>query len=677
MMFRYLLRFRIVCLCLCMTQALLMWGQEDSLSLQLKDIEVVERFSIKEIRSASPLQSFDRQELERLNVMQLSDALKHFAGLSIKDYGGIGGMKTVSIRSLGAQHTAISYDGITLSDTQSGQIDISRFSIENVESLHLANGQSMDIFCTARQMASAGLLDIQTKAPSFEAGRRHRAKLKFGAGSFGLLHPSLRWEQQINERISYSLDGEFTYSHGRYPYRLAYGAAAGDSVAHKIRQNNQVSNGRIEGELYIRPNEKEEWRSKLYYYQSYRELPNATTFYNDHQEACLHDRQGFFQSKYSKDINDNWAIKGALKYQNSYQKYQDKASLASKPEYAQSEYFQQEYYASFSTLYRCLDNLSFAFNNDFAINHMDAEGIGHFTEPTRYSLLSAIAGKYQNNILSANASLLGSFIKESTRQGQAGNNHIRWSPYAAISVKPFEQECYLRAFFKHSFRLPSFNDLYYGKVGNVDLQPENAWQYNLGLTWAQHISEWFPRFYTSIDAYYNRIEDKIVALPTKNLFVWSMMNLGRVDIHGLDISLHGCLRPASKYQIDLSGHYTFQQALDRTSNEGASGKVYGHQIAYTPRHSGGGQMSLSTPYGQISYALTISGERYILGQNIPENLLEGYSDHSIAYLKNFRWKAYQSSFKFEILNLFDENYALIKYFPMPGRSIRASISLQL
>jgi outer membrane cobalamin receptor len=105
--------------------------------------------------------------------------------------------------------------------------------------------------------------------------------------------------------------------------------------------------------------------------------------------------------------------------------------------------------------------------------------------------------------------------------------------------------------------------------------------------------------------------------------------------------------------------------------------VYGHQLAYTPRHSGSGQISLDTPYGQLSYNLTVCGERYILGQNIEENRLDGYSDHSLAYLKNFQWKHYQSRFKFEILNLLDENYAVIKYFPMPGRSIRASLSFSL
>ena len=90
----------------------------------------------------APTQVFSKEELKSLNVLQVSDAVKHFAGVTVKDYGGIGGLKTVSLRSLGAEHTAVGYDGITISDCQTGQIDIGRFSLDNVNRLSLSNGQS-------------------------------------------------------------------------------------------------------------------------------------------------------------------------------------------------------------------------------------------------------------------------------------------------------------------------------------------------------------------------------------------------------------------------------------------------------------------------------------------------------------------------------------------------------
>lgn len=116
--------------------------------------------------------------------MQVSDAVKHFAGVTVKDYGGIGGLKTVSIRSLGAQHTAVGYDGITLTDCQTGQIDIGRFSLDNVDRLSLNNGQSDNIFQPARFFASAGILNIQTLTPQFTKDKKTNIAGAFKTGSW-------------------------------------------------------------------------------------------------------------------------------------------------------------------------------------------------------------------------------------------------------------------------------------------------------------------------------------------------------------------------------------------------------------------------------------------------------------------------------------------------------------
>lgn len=114
----------------------------------IPEITVSDIYQTREVRSTAPLQVFSKDALKNLHALQVSDAVKHFAGVTVKDYGGIGGLKTVSIRSLGAQHTAVGYDGITLTDCQTGQIDIGRFSLDNVDRLSLNNGQSDNILPT-------------------------------------------------------------------------------------------------------------------------------------------------------------------------------------------------------------------------------------------------------------------------------------------------------------------------------------------------------------------------------------------------------------------------------------------------------------------------------------------------------------------------------------------------
>ena len=243
-----------------------------------------------------------------------------------------------------------------------------------------------------------------------------------------------------------------------------------------------------------------------------------------------------------------------------------------------------------------------------------------------------------------------------------------------LGVKPFAgEEFRIRLFYKDIFRLPSFNDLYYGQVGNTNLKPESTTQYNLGLTYSRSMNELIPYVSVTADAYYNKVKDKIIAIPTKNLFIWSMVNLGKVDIKGIDIAGNISLQPWEKLRVNLSGNYTYQRALDMTE---PGGKTYKQQIAYTPRVSGSGQAGIETPWVNLSYSFLFSGKRYMLGQNLRENRLDSYSDHSVSVSRDQRIRNVNTSLTVEVLNLLDKNYEIVKNFHMPGRSVRVTMKVR-
>ncbi|WP_303186678.1 TonB-dependent siderophore receptor [Bacteroides finegoldii] len=643
----------------------------------IPEITVSDIYQTREVRSTAPLQIFSKDALKNLNALQVSDAVKHFAGVTVKDYGGIGGLKTVSIRSLGAQHTAVGYDGITLTDCQTGQIDLGRFSLDNVDQLSLSNGQSDNIFQPARFFASAGILNIQTLTPRFEDGKHTNISASFKTGSWGLVNPSLLLEQRISRKWTVSANGEWMSSDGHYPYTLYYGNEEGDLSSREKRKNTDVQTFRAEAGLYGNFSDKEQWRLKAYYFQSSRGLPNATTFYYTHSSQRLWDKNTFIQSQYKKEFNRQWVFQTSAKWNWSYQRYLDPDYKGSTGE-IENSYYQQEYYLSGSVLYRLLNNLSFSFSSDGSINTMNAN-LNDFAHPTRYSWLTAFAGKYVNNWLTLSASALATVIYEQADKGGSAGNHRKLSPYVSASFKPFDKEEFrIRIFYKDIFRLPSFNDLYYGETGNNKLKPENARQYNIGLTYSKDVCPFLPYLSATVDAYYNKITDKIIAYPTKNLAVWSMRNLGSVEIKGIDVTGSVSLQPCEKLRINLSGNYTYQQALDVTNPDPASeeGRTYKHQIAYTPRVSGSGQVGIETSWVNLSYSFLFSGKRYAVGQNIAANRLDSYSDHSISASRDFRIKKVTTSLSVEMLNIMNKNYEIVKSFPMPGRSVRATFSVR-
>ena len=271
----------------------------------------------------------------------------------------------------------------------------------------------------------------------------------------------------------------------------------------------------------------------------------------------------------------------------------------------------------------------------------------------------------------ASATALFTLVDEKVQSGNASKGYFRVNPFVSATFKPFNKiNLRFRVFYKNIFRLPTFNDLYYGRVGNINLKPESTNQYNIGVTYQAYLADFLPKVMLSCDVYHNSVKDKIVAYPTKNIYTWTMLNYGKVSINGLDFSGEVAVKPHSKVMILLGASYTYNRALNVTDPNSSD---YKHQIPYTPRISGSGRASLQTPWVDINYSLVWSGHRYAVNQNYAENRVEGFFDHSISASHDFIIKRHLLGINLECLNITNKNYAVVRYFPMPGRSWRATV----
>ena len=141
----------------------------------------------------------------------------------------------------------------------------------------------------------------------------------------------------------------------------------------------------------------------------------------------------------------------------------------------------------------------------------------------------------------------------------------RLTPSLSVGYKPFSTlPLRIRASWRNGYRIPTFNDLYYSRVGNRDLRPEIANQYNIGLSWASSFGQ-NSSFMFTVDGYYNDVKDKIVAMPT--MFIWSMRNLGKVQMKGLDLSASSQIYLSIRQSLQISANYSFQKAIDLSDAE--------------------------------------------------------------------------------------------------------------
>ncbi len=633
----------------------------------LDDLEVVSRVENREVKAAMPLQIMTEAEIRRLGITDVADAVRRFSGVNVRDYGGLGGVKTVSVRNMGASHTAVSYDGVPVDNIEGGQVDIGRFSLNNISRLTLAVGQENDLLQCARLYSSASVLGITTQHPRFSKNRNLSLEAKINTGSWGYVSPYIKYSQKISDKLFTSIEGDYTRSDGRYPFTIKNGS---ETIRGK-RVNSEIQNWHAEANLYIPFSDRHKIDVKGYFYNSKRGVPGAVTLYNPVSTETLWGRDAFAQIRYRGNLSERWKIQVIGKYANGWSRERETGNQYSGGLW-QAEYTQNEYFISGSASYNPLKGLYFALAQDVMFNNLS------FTKancpyPSRTTSYTSFTAKYEGNRYEIIANINGVATSEIVKQGKAPDSFKCINPSVGATWQPLAETGWnLRAMYKKTNRLPTFNDLYYDRLGVRTLRPEKADEYNIGTTWMSENIGFLEYLSFTADAYYNYVKDKIVAMPSTHN--WRMMNYGKVRIYGIDINAFGSFLLGHDMHINLSGAYSWHKTVDITDS---SSSAYKSELPYSPQHSGNLSVSFSSRWIELGYSLYAVGKCYFMAQNIPANRLDGYIEQSISAGHEFHIKDCVIGLRGEIINLGNAEYEVIKYYPMPGRSFRISLNFKL
>lgn len=620
-----------------------------------RDVEAVDVEAHTQKRQAVPMQTMSAVEIQQLGVQNLADVVRHFGGTTVKDYGGVGGLKTVSVRGMGAAHTAVSYDGVVVSDCQAGPIDVGRFNIDNVETVMLAVGQTDDLLQPARAFASAAILSIVGKRFGFDE-RKTRIDVGAKCGSFGTADARIAVAHKLTDRTAVSANADFMRANGEYRFTIP-------NREHPIRERRINSDIRSAfAELNLTTDDSSCFRNhlKAYGFYSERGLPGAVIFYNPTANERLWDKNFFVQDDGRWRLRDNLIVRLQAKYNYSWNRYEDRNVMYTNGLRTDLN-TQHEGYLSVAGMYS-LRFLSFSLAGDAAYNTLKSNMMGN-PQPRRLTLLSVANARFSAQHVAATATLAATHITENVEFGSRPDDINRLSP--AFSFKLFNRFAVFRAILKETFRVPTFNELYYTTLGTTGLKPEVAREVNVGCNLGTE------DFFVSADFYANRIENKIVAIPT--LYVWKMANYGEVEILGADIAVNKDAQ-FGDFQLIATANYSYQRALDVTDK---NSKLYKSQIPYTPRHSG--NVSASLIYNKITLSLSsfVSSKRYFLEYNIKDNEIEPYAELSATLSRSFRIGQNTLSARLSCINLTDKQYCLVQYYPMPGRNYQLQVNFTL
>ncbi len=633
-----------------------------------------------------PAQVLTGKALEGLNSHNVADAIRYFSGVQIKDYGGVGGVKTVDVRSMGTNHMGVFYDGIQLGNAQNGQIDLGKFSLDNIEEISLYNGQKSEIFQPARDYGSAGTIYLRTRRPSFKNGKRDNLNITMRTGSFGLANPSMRWEHKLSRAVSLALNAEYTYATGQYHFRyrkhFSDGTLAWDTTA--VRKNGDVQAWRVEGGLFgAIPQGK--WNAKFYYYDSERGIPGAIVNNVWHNSQRQWDRNFFAQGSWQRRMGDNYETMVNAKYARDYMRYLNPDTTLM---YLDNKFWQDEIYISSANKYTIMRDWDVNLSVDYKWNHLKST-LSNFAYPTRHTGLAALATAYTLGGFKAQGSLLYTMVNDlyTSRNGDVivahhSNWMHKWTPAVFLSYAPWiEHDLNFRAFYKRIFRMPTFNDLYYTDIGNASLRPEYATQWDLGARYSLMTdgTGFFTGIKLSADAYYNRVTDKIIAVPSgRGQYRWTMMNIGKVKIRGIDVSARTTVSPVQDLKVDVNLTYTYQRAQDYSDpTDNGDGGTYKGQIAYIPWHSGSAVVHGQWHDVELNYSFVYVGERYTGSANIQEYHEQPWYTHDLSASYTFQLGQARIKATAEVNNLFNQYYDVIRNYPMPGRNFKLIFKLDI
>lgn len=633
-------------------------AQSDS----LEEVRVISTLKLSSTRETVPAFQLSKKQIENLSSNSIAEALQYIPGILVKDYGGIGGLKTISVRSLGAAHNTIFYNGLPLMNSQNSSIDLGKISIENIDKINFYQSQPVNILLPAKAFSSGSITEIKTAG--FDSTIKTKSVFGFTAGSFNTLGFMVAGKYLITKKLQLNVLAQTINSRGNY-YFDSY--EVGGKKQRRI--NSDVKSQQLEIDLST----ANEMNFKLFFYHSERGIPGSVILYNSISRQRSDDIIFFIQGfkKLNISTKDQILLSGKLGYDIT--DYTD-------PDYPNSAgglrntFHQQQGYFSIAYTRKVSSKLKFAYASDLGIEKLFRTDVfdANFKDPLRFTYLNNLTTVLNLKNFEFRGNLLSSIYKDKLKGSQGGPSVSRITP--AFSAIYNIGRASIRFFYKDIFRVPNFNDLYFTNVGNANLKPENVKSYNLGFTLNHTSSGIINNVEFSADAFINNVTDKIVAVPRQNLFQWTMLNIGKAEIKGIDNGLRLRFKRINSLDINLMASYSFQQAIDKSDK---SSSLYNTQLPYVPIHSGSAGILLTMKKLSVGYNLLFSGNRYRLGTPSRENLVEGFGIQDIFLGYSLTVKRAESKIQFSINNIANKNYEVVRYYPMPGINFRLRLTVSI
>lgn len=587
--------------------------------------------------------TLDEATLQRLRPMQVSDVLSAIPGLFVRDYGGLGGIKSISLRGGSASQTLIMVDDLVWNSTQSGMIDLSTIPAAFLRSITVERGPLSAMYGAH---AMTGAVRLGLGIPDQPA----RAVVE--GGSFDTWRVSAATALHTSSaQVGIGID---TYgTNGSFPYAIR----SVDGDVDVLRENADVRSWSGLARLEVTSGIAAGWQFTAFGRHGTRGVPGAvvTGISTTQPNARMDDAEAAVIAKAPQMHVGPVVTTAVVGGRYLDQRYTDPDASFAGPGGIDARFLLRDVTATVLARY---DRSAWTHHLKIEAGATDLRGsslqpdVGDRVERGRlalaYTALLATDGP-----VAVQGTLRGDVFSDA---GSAITATVggTWRPTTTLT---------LRSSVGTAFRPPSFNELYFLNYGTASLQPERSVTISAGATGALGtIAQW------EADLYATQYSTLIVAVPLSPV-VTSAQNVLGADARGIELSL-----TAQPWQpLQLRWSYTLQSMVDRTGRPGLDGT----SVPYVPAEliNASAVVTWQDLHGSAEW--TYTSFRYAQGGAEPTSLLQPFHVLALSVGHRIQGASLHGNLLLRIENALNEQYQVVRGFPMPGRLVRLSLEVGL
>jgi vitamin B12 transporter len=603
--------------------------EEDTLTLPVFKLE---KSRINEYSSGQKVQPIETDNIRNNPSLNLSDILSQHTNIFFKTYG-ISSLSTPSFRGTSANHTAILWNGLNLQSSMNGQYDISLIPAFFLDRVNISYGGNSSL---AGSGAIGGSINLESM-PVFNKGFSGRISTSFG--SFN----------DYFQGIEIGHSGKKFYSSIRLFHHTArndfkyINTAQFGSPEEKLENAAFLKYGLMQ-ENFVLFKKNQFLKTSLLYIFSDRELPPTMTM---NQSISSQEDQN-------------------LRANISYIKKWEKLSLI-----VNTGFLNEEIYYHDPTINLHTENIGQSIISDIELKYKFSES--HlFSFGTHNTYVQSETGNYAGvrnqtrNALFASYKYISKNKKLNTsvsgRQEFVDGKIFPFTPALGFHYNLYKH-LFVSAALSRNIRIPTFNDWYWIPGGNPDLKPEKSWNQELSLKFENKLN-------FQITVFNSLVDDWIMWTPqTPN--IWTPKNIKEVWSRGFESSLAIPFKLGNN-NFEISGMHTYTLSTNKRVSDNLI-QTLNKQLIYVPYHVFNGGLSYTNKHFSAQLNYQFVGERYTTTDN--SKSVDAYGVMNLNILKKVRLKKFSSEMNFTVRNIFDTDYQVIEWRPMPGRHYLLNLNI--